>query len=120
MANKHCKRKALEAHCLVEKQIKLVREGTTKKQPKRESSVGLSTSPVLARQLRAVTPTPSKRCVPVKGGGTVNIAQMPNYRKGRDSSTTLERLVASRPTSPLPNLDVDQQEQSIVGLPEGV
>ena len=93
--------------------------GNNQQSTKRKSSVGLSTSPVLARQLRAVTPTPSKRCVPVKGGGTVNITQMPNYRKGRDSSTTLEGLVASRPTSPLPNLDFDQQEQAIVGLPEG-
>ena len=92
MANKHCKRKALEAHCLVEKQIKLVREGTTKNQPKRKSSVGLSTFSVHNGQVHAVTPTRSKRCVPVKGGGTVNITQMPNYRKGRDSSTTLERL----------------------------
>ena len=46
MANKYCKRKALEAHGLVEKQIMLVREGTTKNQPKRKSSVGLSSSPV--------------------------------------------------------------------------
>ena len=71
MANKYCKRKALEAHGLVEKQIMLVREGTTKNQPKRKSSVGISSSPVPARQLHAVTPTPSKRCVLVKDGGTV-------------------------------------------------
>ena len=120
MANKHCKRKALETHDLVEKRIKLVREGTTKNQPKRKSSVGVSTSPVPTRRLHAVTPTPSKRCVPMKGGGTINITQMPNYRKRRDSSTTLEVLVASRPTSPLPNLDVNQQERPIAGLPERV
>ena len=70
------------------------------------------------RQLNAVTPTADQKSIPVSGGGTINIREMPNYKKGRVVGRALEGLASSTSTSPVLNLDCNR-EQPMLNVPSG-
>ena len=119
MANKHCKRKALDTHDLVSKRIKYVRKATTRNQKKKAPEIQAQTessnivgSPIPNSWRVSVTPGTDQRTSRTSSGHRINIMGIYNFYKGESHGRALGRdtMLVSVPAiaeTKLPELNKD-------------
>ena len=130
MANKHCKRKALDTHDLVSKRIKFVHEkasrGEYKKKEKPAQTIServTANSPVPSTRRHSVTPSTEPKTMRASTGARIIIREIENYRKGANIdkvrsnvASAVANPVADTPT--VPDLSVEEGKATVNG-PEG-